>query len=412
MPAPKITEKTDGYLLEWTDQHIKISTSRIHIHKDGRVTGELIITTDNKKLSPILMPSTQLNFSAERTRTSLIKNLSEKYQQFEWNTIIDQLAHYIQELVRKGEPVKELWTSADVKSPEYLLEPFIYKRLPNVIYGEKAVNKSTTLLVFYTCLILPWTDNPLELKVPDRSIKSLILDWEADEDIVQYQAKALQTAMNLPPFAVNYRRCALPLADDLEQIQGHINSIGAEAIFIDSLGAAAGGDLKAPEIALNFFTALRRLKTSSLIIAQTSKDETTKRKRMFGTVFFEYYARNIWELCKSESISDNEYDIALFHRSPNLSAVLKPIAFHLHYNETGLSIERTSVDIKEFKTRMSSTVKVLDALKKGALSPEEISDRTDLPVNTIRVCLSRLKKKEKVVDLERGKWGLRADELL
>ena len=406
---PEITETPSGYTLEWKDQHIKISTSRIHIHKsDGRVTGELVISTDVKNLSSILMPASQLNFSSERTRTSLIKSLGEKFKQFEWDTIIDQLAYYVQDLARQGEPIKELWTSDNIKPPEYLLEPFIYKGLPNIIYGEKGVSKSTLALVFYTCLVLPWHDNPLELVVPERSIKTLMLDWETEGDIIQYYAKRLQTGMSLPPFAVNYRRCALPLADDIEQIQRHISNIGAEVIIVDSLGAAAGGDLKAPEIALNFFTGLRRLKTSSLILAQTSKDEDSKRKRIFGSVYFEYYARNIWELCKSEAISDEEFDVALFHRNANLSAPLKPIAFHLHYNESGLSVDRTSVDIREFRAKMSASVKVLDALKKGALSAEEISDITEISTDTIRVSLSRLKKRGKVVSLERGKWGLYA----
>lgn len=409
---PEITETPSGYILDWKDQHIKITTSRVHVHKsDGRVTGEIVIGTDSPKLSPILMPATQLNFSAERTRASHIKSLSEKYPQFDWASIVDQLAYYIQDLAREGEPVRELWTHEDVKPPEFLLEPFIFKGLPNVIYGEKGVNKSTLALVFYACLVLPWKDNPLELKLPDRSVNTLYLDWETEWDIIQYYAKRLQIGMGLPTFPVQYRRCALPLVDDLEQIQKHIVNTKAEVIIIDSLGAAAGGDLKTPEIALNFFTGLRRLKTSSLIIAQTSKDEDTKRKRIFGSVYFEYYARNIWEICKAEAISDEEYDIALFHRSPNLSALLKPVGFHLHYNETGLSVERTSVDMKEFMTRITTRQRILEYLKgiSGLKTTSEIMDALGINRNNADVTLNRLKKYNQVVKVGDG-WGLKANE--
>lgn len=404
---PEISEQIDGILLNWQGQKVKIKVSRINLHKDGRVTGEMVITTDAQGYSPMLMPATQLNFSAEQTRTRLIKNLAEKYQAFDWATIIDELAHYVQKSAREGEPVKELWTHDEVEPPQYLLEPVMFKGIPNVIYGEKGVSKSTLALAFYTCLILPWHDNPLNLIVPDKPVKSLILDWETEGDIVQYYAKRIQTGMSLPTFPVYYRRCALTLADDLEQIQGHMNSVNAEAVIIDSLGAAAGGELKSAEIALNFFSALRKLKTSSLIIAQTSKDEDSKKKRIFGSVYFEYYSRNIWELCKPEPVSDDEYDIALFHRSSNLSRPHRPMGFHLHFNESGLDISRTEVDLREFRTRISTQTKILESLKEGKMRAGELADKVGAEESTVRVILTKLKKKEKVVNVD-GLWGLYA----
>lgn len=407
---PEIKEQIDGYTFHWEDQKVSIVVNRIVVHRDGRVTGEILIRTENPEYSPILMPSTQLNFSAERTRTSLAKNLKDKYPDFNWDGILDELAYYIQDMARQGEPVQELWTSDNIKAPEYLLEPFIYKGLPNIIFGEKGVNKSTLALVFYACLVLPWHDNPLSLNVPNRSVQSLILDWETEGDIVQYYAKRLQEGMDLPPFPVNYRRCALPLLNDIEQIQQHIQKTGSEIIIIDSLGAAAGGDLKTPEIALNFFTGLRRLKTSSLIIAQTSKDEETKRKRVFGSVYFEYYARNIWEISKSESISDDEYDIALFQRHSNLSSQQKPVGFRLQYNGMGMRIDRVSVDIRDFISKVTTKAKVENYLKEadGMKTTQEIVDGVGVLRNTVDVTLNRMLKNKQVVKCN-NKWGLAYD---
>jgi len=121
---PTTKETISGYELSWTDERIKISTNRIHIHKDGRITGELLITTSAKDFNPILHPPTQINFSADRTRKELANTLKEKYSQWDWSTIIDQLAYKIQELARAGEPIREIWTSEEGPSPEYLLEPF------------------------------------------------------------------------------------------------------------------------------------------------------------------------------------------------------------------------------------------------------------------------------------------------
>lgn len=409
MSKPQITEQPTGFLFEWPEG-IFIKVSRIDIKKDGRVIGEILIQTNAEGYSPILYPQSQLNFSASRTRTEIANNLTTKYPNWEWHQIIDQLCFNVQEMSRFGEPVQELWTHEEVAKPEYLLEPVLFKGLPTVIFGEKGVAKSTTALAIYTCLTLPWYDNPLGWGAPDRSVRTLLLDWEAEADIIKYYASKIQKGMNLPPFPVNYRRCSLPLADDLEQILKHKTDIGAEVIIIDSLGQAAGGELKSPEIALKFFTALRRLKTTSLIIGQTSKDEEGRRKRIFGSVYFEYYSRSIWELCKSEQISDDELDVALFHRSCNLTSLQRPMAFHLHHNDTGLTIERTPLDIAEFRTRVSASSQVYEALKSGALSVDEIADKIDIAKDTIRVALTRLKKKERVVSLERGRWGLAHNE--
>jgi hypothetical protein len=405
---PKITEEINGYSMEWPDLNLTIKANRINVHRDGRITGEITIRTDAKGYSPILLPATQINFVAERTRSTLIKSLAEKFPSFPWAEIIDQLAHHIQELARRGEPVQELWTHDDVQPPAYLLEPFIYRGLPNVVYGEKGVNKSTLALIFYTCLILPWYDNPLELTAPKRSIPTLYLDWETEGDIIQYYAKRLQVGMGLPTFPIQYRRCSLALKDDLEQILNHIKKMKAEAIIIDSLGAAAGGDLKTAEIALGFFTALRQLKVSSLIIAQTTKDEETKRKRIFGSHFFEYYTRNMWEIVKSKSVSREEYNIALFHRSPNLSAVLEPIGFHLHYNNTGLHIQRQAVSVSEFISNVSAKQKILDYLKNGAKTPSEIAEDLELSSENTRQTIKRLKDRDLIVKID-DKWGLKAN---
>ena len=407
-----VSEKIGGYVFAWKDLGISITVSRLIVHKsDGRVTGEIVVQSVNDAGDMInIFPSTQLNFSSDRTRVGLAKNLSVKYKQFPWGEILDQLCDGVQERARKGEPVQELWTSAEgIKPPEPLLEPILYKGLPTVIYGDKGVHKSTLALAFYFCLVLPWHDNPLGLQAPDRSVKTLILDWETEGTITQYYGKKIQDGHGLPGLIVQHRRCHLPLADDLEQIWGHILDKKAEVIIIDSLAAAAGGELNKPEIALTFFSALRQLKTTSLLIAQNSKDPESQRKTIFGSVFFTYYARNILELCKSEATSEDVFDIALFHRWCNIGKLHKPMSFNLHYNETGLIIARQPFVAAEFITKLTNDQKILEFLKRGALKPKEVAKATGISENYARVSLSRLKKKGLVIQID-DSWGLAVRE--
>lgn len=410
MSKPLITETIGGYDFLWEDERLQISIRRLHIHKDGRVVGELLITTTAQGFkSSILHPPTQINFTADRTRKELSNTLKEKYPQWEWLTIIDQLAYKIQELTREGEPVKEIWTSEDAPPPEYLLEPILIKGVPTVIFGEKGVAKSRLSILIATCLLLPWYDNPLGLIAPEKSLKTLILDWETEWDIVRYEAKRLQVGMNLPVFPIYYRRCNLPLADDIEQIQQHIEKTKAEVLIIDSLGAASGGELNKAEIALNFFTALRKLKKTSLIIAQTSKGDEGK-KSIFGSTFFTYYSRSIFELVKAEDIGEDNMHIALFHRWCNVFKTHPPMGLAFHFNDTGIKVESEPVSIREFLAKIGVQQKVLEILKSGAMTTKEIMETLEISRNNADITLKRLRDKGRIVKVE-DKWGLLSYEV-
>jgi len=414
----EVEEIVGGFTFTWQAEKITIKVTRLRLHNsDSRVTGVIQIINSLNGLT--IYPQTSLNFTAERSRTQLAKSLSDEDNRCDWNTLIKALSKIVIERAWAGEPVRELWThAADVKPPEYLLYPILVKGLPTVIFGEKGAAKSTLALAFYLCLTFGWQDNPLELTVPERAIKTLILDWETEGEITQYYGKRLIDGSNaklpeakrLPSVPVYHRRCSLPLADDLEQTQEWIAKIRAEVTIIDSLGAAAGGELNKPETALRFFAALRQLKTTSLILAQTSKDEDSKKKSIFGSTYFTYYTRNVWELCKGESGNEDDLDLALFHRHGNISKPHPPLSFHLHYNETGLTIEWQPFNLDEFLTKVNQLTQVLSTLKSGSLSVQEIVAKTGLKISQVSRALNNLQTKGQVVSLDRGNWGLISHE--
>ena len=134
-------------------------------------------------------------------------------------------------------------------------------------------------------------------RVTNKATKTLYLDWETDEDTFKWTCKTICEGMNIPAVFPNYRRCSIPLYQDIEQIAGYVQEYGIEFLFIDSLGMAVGGDLNNTEPALNFWGAWRKLKTTSLILAHTAKNEE-KRKSIYGNVYYTAEARSIWETKK------------------------------------------------------------------------------------------------------------------
>ena len=415
MNPPKVTEQINGYLIEWPDPiNLKARVSRLRMPSDGQVKGELDIRHVNGEKESHLLVPTQFNFSSEPTRRKYAKELANKLDPaltIEWQEIFDYLSKTVQELARAGDTFVEIYPEETSPAPEQMLEGIIYKGVQNILYGEKGVSKSTLAYLLGLCVTLPWHDNPLELKVSKESIITLVLDWETDEPIFRYYISRLQRGMNIPPCSLYYRRCTLPLADDIEAIQKHIEATKAKLIIIDSLGAAAGGErgeLKGSESALIFNTALRKLRATSLIIGQSPRGEEGKQKNIYGTVFFTYYARNILELCRGQDEYEDTAHLALFHRDCNLGRRMRPIGLQVRFNDdTGaITIEREPVSITEFTEKVSTSMKILELLKTGAMEPKEMKETLGASYANISSSLRRLLNQDKVVRIE-NKWGLK-----
>ena len=137
MSKPIITDRVNGYEFKWEAEKLTINVSRVRIHSsDGRITGELLITSSLVSDKPIY-PQTSFNFNSAQTRRGLIKTLSEAYPKFSWEEIINQLCLGVVDRVREGEPAQEGWTSDESTPPEFLLEPLLYRGLADDSFRRK-----------------------------------------------------------------------------------------------------------------------------------------------------------------------------------------------------------------------------------------------------------------------------------
>ena len=411
MKAPKIEPEVGGYCLGW-ESGLRIRIKRLDVHSDGRVTGFLSIRNQNGTGEAILLSGCQFNFSSETVRARHAKDLAKKYEslKYNWIEIFDYLGDKVQDLATAGEGVSEVWLKDDVEAPELLLPPFIYSGVSNIIYGEKGVKKSTFAYLFAVIMALPWDDNPLELHPVDRTIKTLVCDWETDQGIFAWYLSRLKRGMHIPECSIFYHHCQLSLADELESIERHAREVDAKHLVIDSLAAAAGGnsdELKGSSQALQFNTALRKLGLTYTIIAQTSKSNEEKQKTIYGSTLFTYYARNIFEICRPRDDTDSDVShAALFHRENNFGRKSAPIGFRIQYGDNyAISVEREPVSMAEFSDRISARVKILQVLIKGLKTAAELVDGTGASRNTVDQTLKRLRGKGQIVKVG-DKWGL------
>lgn len=408
MSKPIVKEQGIYLKLTWNEEGIIISVSRIHAHKDGRVTGEILITTTASEKNHI--HQAQLNFTASNTRRQLAKQLSEKYPKIKWDDMMEQLVKITLDWQRKGEPVTELSSDEPAPPLEYLLYPLIPKDAPTQLWGDGGTGKSLISLLCGICVSKAWYDNPFGFLVPELPTTTLILDWETDQNTTHRRLNYLSKGLGLERAFINYRFCDKPLSDDLEQIMETIINLDAKFLILDSIGKACAGDLNSSEIATRFSSALRQLRTTVLLINHTSKN-SEGGKTAFGSVFFRNYARSEWNIKKQQEDDEDVIDIGLFHTKSNDSKLFKPLGFHIEFqNDRTIITPRNASDIRAILGEETIEQLIRKELKQP-MTYKEIAKCIGRDSNVTRQTLNRMEKKNIVAHSE-GKWGLIYNNIL
>lgn len=408
LPPPVTKEVAGAYIYEWDAENIQIRASRIKVHhSDGSVSGEINIRCRGQHLH-----QAQINFSASRSRSMLAKDLSARIDDIDWFAAIEFACVLTLRKSRSGEPLSKLTTAMDnITPPRVLLDPFVVENYPTVFFGDPGSSKTTIATVLAQLLGLPWIDNPLGVTTPVDPVKVLYLDWESDQKTILWLMKKLQVGMGIKlELAMDYQRCALPLALDLEMIRDRLEESEASAVIIDSLGLAAGGELNDSQPAIAFFTGLRQLNVTSIILAHTAKNPDDKTKRsIYGNLYYTAQARSIWEVKKSQETGSSEMDLVFLHKKTTpFQQLSHPIGMHVSFTDTSTVVSAGKPEtVDEFLQSLSTRTQIISILKEGPLMPEEIVKRTNAKRNTVDQTLSRLKRDNKIIRVPGG-WALMA----
>jgi len=287
----------------WESQKIYALVNRIREHSDGRITAEVNFKIDKSDIPPHILHS-QASLLSTRSKKDLVKELEDRYSlpQGQWAGMVEQLCVISLDNYRKGKPAKEIWPAPDgeeVPKSEFLVAPLLYEGKPTILFGEGSTGKSYLALTLAIMTQLPFYDNPLWLS--PKQAQTLYLDYEGDEDEFRKRLTSLERGFNLPSTPILYRECELPLVDDIDHLEQIVAEYGIGFLVIDSLGVASGNtSLNDAATATAFYSALRRLKVTSLTITHTSKDSEAKRASPFGSVYFTNLARSVFEVRRQQ----------------------------------------------------------------------------------------------------------------
>lgn len=404
MNKPLFTPGIGFVNYEWKDLGLRIVAERYD------VTGyaELSFFSGNGT-DEVLLDQNKGNLLSARTKNDIVKRLERNRNDISWYDALTWIAHITLEIARQGEPVEDIWPSEeDNLVPSYLLEPLLYQNHPTVIFGDYGSLKSLLALVIGYMVQLPYPDNKLGLITPKESTHCLYLDYEDDPSSFRGRWGAIQRGFSIEaPMPIPYRRMTNTVADSVERLQQIITDKDIKLLIIDSLGPAARGNLNDPEPAIKYHEALRRLGVTSLTLAHCSKDQLTKKRTIFGSVFFTNLARSVWECKAEQEAGEDEAIMSLKHTKANLSRLHPPLGYKFTFTDNNITIAKTDLRDTGLATELPLSLRIKNLLRAGAMSVREIAEIIDANEGSVKTTLNRLAKKE-VTDKIGELWGLKA----
>ena len=285
--------------------------------------------------------------------------------------------------LRQGEPILRLTEQAAIVSPQQRLTPLVYDGLPSVLFAPGGTGKSYWALF---CAMVVQTGG-CEGSFSGVQGEVLYLDYESEAcDLIDRANRLRHGHPKLARSEPSYRRCHIPLADDLPALQRHIAEKNIKFLVIDSLAAACGAELERAETAIRFFSALRSLRVATLILAHVAKN--SEEKSIYGSVFFSNFARSVWEMKKVQETGDRITRIGLYHRKSNLGLLERPIGLKLTFREA-VQIEPLDLsDVPDLATALPAKERIQAVLKDGLKTAKEVAEETGIALATVKARLS------------------------
>jgi hypothetical protein len=274
----------------------------------------------------------------------------------------------------------------------YLIYPLVRQNQSTVLYADGGSGKSTFALAVAATGATQQSFIPGISNTAGRPIKTLYLDWEADDDDVASMLKEISRGaeLKIPDDHIHYQSVSGAFIDHVDELVEIIVENDIELIIVDSLVASAGGDVTDAEAARLFHNAVRSLNVASIAITHTNKADT-----LFGSRFFWNLARQVFRLT---SISEPETNpvLGLYHEKSNRSKLIAPVAYEVQYGNPesdNAFIKYVAQDIQSVPELAKGTglrERLIGLMRNGSMTIEQLAERTGTDGTQILATMERM----------------------
>lgn len=407
LETQRVRKTPVGYVWENNvDENVSITFEFTKVQaEDTALHSILKITVHHPVLGDIVPYRGAFNLMAGRSRKDLAKYIASKSEllaNYPWEKIVERVCQDIIAAVYDMDETLERLEFAEARL-EYLLYPVLPKQHPTLIYAPGGAGKS--LLALYIAMLVQ-NGYTFEMRRV-QPVEVLYLDWEVDRIEANRRAKMLSVNFEDPsslklPY---YRRCSLPLKDELEPVLRSIAKNAIGLVIIDSAAPALGGDINDASRVIDFFSCVRQITSAGatvLIISHVSKasKQDDNERTPIGSVYFENFPRLTFELVYESA--DGGLNVGLLVRKCNFKRP-KDIGFKVVFQDDAVYISPGACEITSpIETKMDLIATLVQ--KYGPCNAKLLADRSGLSKQEVWEALSALKRKRKVDKDSDGNW--------
>jgi len=401
---PAFRQDGDDYVFDWEKHLVQVRLVELWHQRDG-LSARLEINTSRPGIPSRVHGPVNWKLHSTSGRDTLARYLAKRID-IDWPSILEDTVRLATRTYEEREPAV-LLSEVSAQETGYVMHPLLREGEPTIIFGDGGSGKSYISLATAMAVQTGQALLPFAPPIPQGV---LYLDWESSASTHRVRMERLALGVDmidaLPGIA--YLRCNLSLAEHLRQIKALISKYGIGCVIIDSAAAASGGEPEKAEVALRFFNSLRTLKTTSLIVAHTTKDAS--QGKPFGSSFWHNEARATFEVIRQQDEEASDIDIGLYNRKANDDKLLMPIGLKLRFTKSTTWFEK--MDLTEAAPQLTSQLP--DSLRIEQYLLEEkratgkvIAEALSLTTDSVRVTLNRQKGK-RFIKWEDGsnQWSL------
>lgn len=344
----------------------------VGVSQDSRgLHAEVVVKSTNPALPGELLWE-NITLSGGTARSGAAKRLNSRWPGgADFDVLLHEVCGKVRDMFRQGEPIEELQPRPRTRA-RYLVRPMILENQINVWYGDGGTGKG--MLALFLAVGLATGRATISDLTPQGRV--LYLDWETDREETEDRIHRIARGMGLDAVSgIDYRRCVLPLADDIASILRLTATRDYSLVAVDSMGLAVGGDQNNTPDTVRSLRAARSLHSTVLLIDHSGKGG--ERGKPIGNSYKYHYARGVWEFRAGDRVNPRDpLEIACFDQKGNNGPKWHPIAFRLNFDgEDGpvtLSRNIRASAISGVAQHLSSATRILDALEEAPLPVNDL----------------------------------------
>lgn len=403
-PAVERISRTE-VVVAWPKLGIGCAFSRLRESDAGVIRAELTVHSTRPDCPGILGGPTLIELlrsgpEVQRQATALANRTDGAIPWLDYLT--SSVRHVLEEWRKPPEPVE--WAEMEAPAPDslFLFDKFIPRNQTTALMADQRSGKSTLGLGIAIATITGLT-LPCGWKT-EATGPVLYLDWETDQNSIYGMLTELQNGLRLRdrPRGFYYLQMNGPLVNQEQAIQSLVGRLKPILVIIDSLGWAAGGDLNKTEVAIPTMGALASLNCTRLVLAHYAKGSRVNggpaKASIFGSGFFEFACRAIWELRK-ESDAGSAFNIGMYNAKLSRGQEGASMAVRLAFDSLRNAVEVLPARIEdspELANKQPLATRIRELLRSGPMDTNELAEAVnigrDVPVKaeTVRRTLNRM----------------------